>query len=524
MEIIKLNALAGTGKTSRLIEICNQNKDKRILFLTFSRMATDDFKERISTKSIDAMTIHSLGFKIANTIFPGTRAISGFDPYKHDLLKENNDLTPETFHRYLSASLNNRFDILMEYGDRFKEIEQLLYNQYCDNKEFSFDFVLKHITSNPSTVRYLENYLKYEIVLVDEAQDISPIQQLVLKKVFKNKQIEKIFLAGDILQNIYTFRFSDPDLLVNKIPGEKIEVRNKTYRCSKSVSRVANTVLEAYFERNPDLEHFKISFETHSTSFGSFLYFDNEEAIFEKILELMEYRIGSSGVVGLLVRNNSDLIYLASYLQYYHKYMMIKDQGDLFLNTRIFYAFSTVVNAKNSIQNHGHCSYQMVHKLTRCFDGYQEDFSENMLETYEKIKSGSFFDLVNAFIYDISSLVDSYEVSVFSRFIEDINSIEEYRQRIRLISSMQLNSRSYQSDKPVMLMTIHASKGLGFDDVVLFNMGYKVIDSDSNSDTISQEQKLFYVGITRTKENLVMYQSNQVTSIVKPLASNYKGL
>lgn len=522
MEIIKLNALAGTGKTSRLIEICNENKGKRILFLTFSKMAVEDFKDRISRKGIDAMTIHSLGFKIANTITPGVNLIAGFDPYKHSLIKENDDIKPEDFKYYLGASVNNRFDCLMEYGDRFKAIEQDLYEHYCENNEFSFDFILKHITTNRSMVNYMERYLKYDIVLIDEAQDISPIQQIVLRKVFKNPQIKKIFIAGDILQNIYSFRFSEPDMLIDEIKGEIIETRNKTYRCSRTVSRIANTVLEAYFERNTDLEKFKIPFETHSEKIGSFLYYEDEAEVFDKIIEMMEYRIESNGVIGLLVRNNSDLIYLASCLQNYQRYMMIKDQGNLFVNTRIFYAFSVVIEAFKQFKNYKKASYQLINKLTKCFDGYSGDFADSMIDTYQKIKNGNFNELINSFMYDISSLVDHHEILVFSSFIEELDSIKEYDQKVSLITSLQKNKRNYHSHKQIMLMTIHASKGLGFDDVVLFNMGYKVIDS--NNDPLSQELKLFYVGITRTRENLVMYKSNKVTSFIKNMASNYENV
>jgi ATP-dependent helicase/nuclease subunit A len=57
----------------------------------------------------------------------------------------------------------------------------------------------------------------YEYVLVDEYQDISPVQDTILRFVSRqNEIIPNLFMVGDVKQSIYRFRQAEPGLFLSK--------------------------------------------------------------------------------------------------------------------------------------------------------------------------------------------------------------------------------------------------------------------------------------------------------------------
>ncbi|MDP4159858.1 MAG: UvrD-helicase domain-containing protein [Bacillota bacterium] len=53
-------------------------------------------------------------------------------------------------------------------------------------------------------------------VLVDEYQDINPVQERILQLVSKQGEFPNLFMVGDVKQSIYRFRMADPGLFLNK--------------------------------------------------------------------------------------------------------------------------------------------------------------------------------------------------------------------------------------------------------------------------------------------------------------------
>ena len=51
----------------------------------------------------------------------------------------------------------------------------------------------------------------YDIIFVDECQDLNPLMWKVLDKMFKGTGDKQIYLAGDDDQSIYGFNCADPD-------------------------------------------------------------------------------------------------------------------------------------------------------------------------------------------------------------------------------------------------------------------------------------------------------------------------
>ena len=83
------------------------------------------------------------------------------------------------------------------------------------------------------------------------------------------------------------------------------------------------------------------------------------------------------------------------------------------------------------------------------------------------------------------------------------------------IALMQEKSSGPDQDNPVLLMTLHAAKGLEFDIVILAGLEEGLLPSARSlmhDELVEEERRLLYVGITRAKERVVLtYAKNRHT-------------
>ncbi len=88
---------------------------------------------------------------------------------------------------------------------------------------------------------YYEKYI--EQVVIDEAQDYSYLQYLILSKIFKKSSFT---ILGDVNQNINPFyQYESLEELNEIIPGKYIEL-TKTYRSSEEIIEYANQILDLH--------------------------------------------------------------------------------------------------------------------------------------------------------------------------------------------------------------------------------------------------------------------------------------
>ena len=74
---------------------------------------------------------------------------------------------------------------------------------------------------------------------------------------------------------------------------------------------------------------------------------------------------------------------------------------------------------------------------------------------------------------------------------------------MEFINNIYLDDSKGERSEGVKLMTIHQSKGLEFKIVILVDLNEGILPADSRSiNTIEEERRIFYVGITRAKERL----------------------
>jgi superfamily I DNA/RNA helicase len=244
-EILKINAFAGTGKTTTLIEITKANENKKYLYLAFNSSIVKEARKKFGT-NVDVYTLHSLAYKALEDK-PKIRT-NDYDILSIQQILELSEANlsicsdiEKVLKRFCQSDANQIIEI-RQYFDKAHssifEYAKVLWEKMEKREiEVTHDFYLKHFSMNHKAVELLSK--KYDGFLLDEAQDSNP----VTIKIFNTLQGQKI-LVGDKYQQIYQFRGSQNAMEMIKAKYEFFLTH--TFRCSKSVVDEANKVLKNY--------------------------------------------------------------------------------------------------------------------------------------------------------------------------------------------------------------------------------------------------------------------------------------
>ena len=87
---------------------------------------------------------------------------------------------------------------------------------------------------------------------------------------------------------------------------------------------------------------------------------------------------------------------------------------------------------------------------------------------------------------------------------------EEILSHLTLISILE-NDSEQKDHNAVTLMTLHSAKGLEFPNVFLVSMEEDILPHKNSidNDTVEEERRLFYVGITRARQKLALTYCRQ---------------
>jgi thymidine kinase len=193
----------GTGKTTRLIKIVEKHlrlgvQPFEMVYVSFTNKAIDEAVDRVVKKFKQ--------YKARNML------VDPIDLYKAEPIKK--------------VRLNQFTDIIRNYK-KFKK----------DNKMDFTDMVEKYVKEvNPPS---------YKVFIVDEAQDLTPLQWLFVEKVAK--QAKRVYLAGDDDQAIYEWNGAKVRCFLD-FPGN-IFVLNKSYRLNETILEFSKEILQFIPER-----------------------------------------------------------------------------------------------------------------------------------------------------------------------------------------------------------------------------------------------------------------------------------
>ena len=602
---IAVIATAGSGKTSTLtyrikniIEnyYCNQSS---ILAVTFSKKAKNNIILKLQDLGIDNVnveTFHSLALKIIIYTYGGNYYKVWTIPWEKEkllqdiclslgLCKSKSDVPLSQLFAFISLQklyMKNPNDDLI-YISKLKlpfskqnmcKIFSLYEKSKQEHSYIEFDDFLNIANNILDSMPDIHNYYKnkFQYILVDEFQDISLSQSLLLKKL----NTQNTMIVGDPLQAIYSFRGGDSSYMLNfhkNYQNTKVINLNMNYRCTAGIVNTANKLASFIPDSKNDLYVESVSFKT-SFKRPELYHFKNEykEAkwISEKILELREQNY-SYDEIAILARTNAQLQKLE--LALYKKrivYNIIDGKTfvdlpeiklvisylKLALNTDDDNSFEYLYNkpnrwldkkfleeTKENANKKNVSLYESMFTITRRNWRFKNGINEiyeviNYIQRNKNINMSNIVSYlrkclnIDDFIFN-GTLVDNGNISQvtenldsFENFCKNYNSLEDLILYLNEFNNVMKNKE--EGADTVKLLTIHKSKGLEFPVVFIIGCNDELLPhykSKDNEEEKNDERRLMYVAITRAENELyITYVDsyNDKYKIVSPFINEIK--
>jgi len=379
---------------------------------------------------------------------------------------------------------------------------------------------------------------RFQHILIDEYQDTNRVQYHLVKALVGPSQ--NICVVGDDWQSIYSWRGADFTNILNferDFPGAKTIKLEQNYRSTGNILKASQKIInqnktrtdKTLFTEAGDGEPIEIKNLPDETAEAKFVAF--------RIATMV--KSGNYADFAILYRTNAQSYNFEKALLNLHiPYKIIggirfydrKEIKDvlailrLVLNPRDRVSFERVT--KNIISGIGPASLEKIY-LALGLDGALTDLAadsvltgkaknsflrlQNFLKTIDRTANPSeiITEVINYF--DFVSLVDDGTPATTERQenldalvgnTKDFDTLEDFLADSALMSSSDESTR----DNSVTLMTLHAAKGLEFPVVFMVGMEEGLFPSSmsSDEDSIEEERRLAYVGVTRAKKRLFL--------------------
>ncbi|MFL5784171.1 MAG: ATP-dependent helicase [Bacteriovoracaceae bacterium] len=466
-------------------------------------------------------------------------------------LLKNNGISVEEFPKSKFYDSESDYDGATEY----------VYHYYQDKLQFcnALDFddilflVVKLFLKFPDVAKKYSERFKY--VMVDEYQDTNTLQFGLIQALTSTHQ--NICVVGDDDQAIYGFRGADISNILNfekQFANTKVVKLEENYRSTLPILDLANTVIKENTNRKEK------TMRTSQTEGAQPLLWatgesDHEAAVVvEEIIKLQSHGVPLSEIA-ILYRSNTQVPPFEDQLrigqvpyniiggQKFYEKKEIKDiigYLTLIQNSRDELALRRILNvphrgigtvtlnknleksaaqkrplfailAEEEENDHIKTFIELIRK-------YQRVFNEKPLLNAigDLIEDLHYYDFIDK-SYDQAKLANRKKEDVKNflltadrfqdRYGEEA-TLKNFVERLLLADSQDTQAPGDGFKKnEVTLMTLHASKGLEFDNVFFVGMEEELMPHKKtildNSD-MSEERRLCYVGITRARKRLIM--------------------
>ena len=487
----------GTGKTTRLLNIVEQElrigvPPDRIAYLAFTRKAAQEAVQRACTKfKLDKKdlpwfrTIHSFVFKSMNYSQDEIMKPKHYAELS-DIIKV--PLVSVTSADEVGVSIHNNehlhiYDLSRARGTTLKQ-EYKRYGQVDGGFEKT-NYITKSLIKYKNTMHVrdytdlLEDYCNQgavpnlEVVIVDEAQDMSYLQWQVVDKIMKHAA--RVYLAGDDDQAIFDWAGADPNRLINAKDWEK-EVLQQSYRIPKTSHDIADRLITRIKHRQPKSWRPR-DYKGFSRSYAYRLSSDS----FNK------------GQWMILARTNYLLDQIEHDLKQYGHYYSRGNQPS------ISNKLSNAVSSWNKLRRKQEISIDDVKSIY-----YYMTVGQGVKRGFK----GMNFQTVPGQTFSYRELRENYGLLITNNvhWQSALDKVASYRS-IYLQSIMLRNKKELSQEPRIKLSTIHGAKGGEADHVMLLTDLSRKAD-DSFLRNRDSERRVFYVGATRAKKSLHIIRSN----------------
>tara|TARA_B100001142_G_scaffold19588_1_gene18179 strand:+ start:13223 stop:15367 length:2145 start_codon:yes stop_codon:yes gene_type:complete len=500
--------------------------------------------------------IHLLGYSNSFTIYDQQDSRSLVKKVMKKLDLDLKQIEPKSIQTRISNAKNSlqSVDYFKNFGDNYSDKKFYeIYKSYqeelknCDSLDFD-DLLLLPLKLFKEFPDRLDRYQnKFQYVLVDEYQDTNKPQ---FEFIYSLSSIHKsIFVVGDDDQSIYGWRGADISNILNfkdAFGQSHIEKLEQNYRSTNNILQAAWSVVS----KNTNRSDKKLWTENGSGELINLIesFDDRHEAkqIYNIVLKFKD----NLSEIAILYRTNSQSRIIEDRLRVgaipyqiiggvkFYDRKEIKDiiayirflvnsndsiSFDRIINFPPRGIGNTSVNKINEYYDKDTGSYlEVLNKIDEIKIGQKQkssiqEFSKLISKLQSKLDQENGSKIVKSLISDLK--IENYylkqqtdeAIDRWNNIKEFINGIEEYENNnpssklvdyLEEISLLTDIDRWNDSENKVTLMTVHSSKGLEFDNIIIAGLedGLFPIVRAFEDDNIEEERRLFYVALTRAKK------------------------
>ena len=446
--------------------------------------------------------------------------------------------------------------------DEFAEVFRSYEHQKKELKKFDFDDMLVQcyalFRKKPEILQGWQKRFQY--ILIDEFQDINRVQYEVIRMLAAPRY--NLFVVGDDDQSIYGFRGAKPELMLymkQEFPSLRTISLTVNYRSTEFITGAAARVI-----LHNDTRFYKRvqSFRGRGQNVHVQEVLDEQEEaqyVTEEIQKKLDQGIKPGEIAVLFraavqARMISEILSehripfeMRDYVTNFYRHFIGKDMMaylQLAAGKRDRSLFLTICNrplrylARNSMENR-QVNFEDLRKFY-CDKDWMLDIIDQFDVDVRMMKNMAPYAAIQYIRkkigYDdfLKEYAEKHQIS-WKQLMDVMAELEERSKNFKSYDEWEIHIAKYtqeleeqqakarkikgERENKVQLMTIHSAKGLEFEDVFVIhaNEGEIPHQKAEKKDEIEEERRLFYVALTRAKNNLcISYITQKNGNSIKP--------
>ena len=446
--------------------------------------------------------------------------------------------------------------------DEFAEVFRSYEHQKKELKKFDFDDMLVQcyalFRKKPEILQGWQKRFQY--ILIDEFQDINRVQYEVIRMLAAPRY--NLFVVGDDDQSIYGFRGAKPELMLymkQEFPSLRTISLTVNYRSTEFITGAAARVI-----LHNDTRFYKRvqSFRGRGQNVHVQEVLDEQEEaqyVTEEIQKKLDQGIKPGEIAVLFraavqARMISEILSehripfeMRDYVTNFYRHFIVKDMMaylQLAAGKRDRSLFLTICNrplrylARNSMENR-QVNFEDLRKFY-CDKDWMLDIIDQFDVDVRMMKNMAPYAAIQYIRkkigYDdfLKEYAEKHQIS-WKQLMDVMAELEERSKNFKSYDEWEIHIAKYtqeleeqqakarkikgERENKVQLMTIHSAKGLEFEDVFVIhaNEGEIPQQKAEKKDEIEEERRLFYVALTRAKNNLcISYITQKNGNSIKP--------
>ena len=399
---------------------------------------------------------------------------------------------------------------------------------------------------------------RFDVILVDEFQDVDNVQYGIIQALAGTDN--SLYVVGDPDQTIYTWRGADVRNITHfddVYPDAQTITLHQNYRSTQVILDAANQLIQ-YNQERTDKDLLATKETTHDIAYEEFMNAEDESYWITSHLRTLKDSGQSYNEMAVLYRSS----YLTRSLE---RLLVQRGIPYVVYGGLRFYERKEIKDTVSFLRMITHSDDLALRRSigarprgigNKTLENYWDTAQERQCTMYEAMLDDVLDRRAGARILEYVNLIEDLKEAAETKSIADLIEMvlreggmsayykqKDEEDRIETVKELKVDAMNFadaggdgnldeyiqmvslygekadiRNEEHVRLMTIHASKGLEFNNVFIMGVSESIFPSkralqESSMLALEEERRLMYVAITRAKERLYISNNNDYSFV-----------